>query len=114
MPQASLPILSTRTVRWLPLHRQVIGAFQGPYHDLHYNVAQDPAEADSFYLFSPDTIVKISANKPIDVIENLYIRRKYQAALDLIHSTYSKPMLEKVQNAHFSDLVLTKQVEKAK
>ena len=70
-------------------------------------MAYDQADLDSFYLFSPETILKVSVTGAIDVIENLYIRKQYETALDIINNTYSKPMLEKVQNSYFNHLMLT-------
>ena len=79
--------------------------FAGPYHDLLYNVAFDPADNESFYLFSPETIMKISQSNEVDEIENLYIRKQYEKALQLVNSTYTYSMLEKVQSAYFNDLM---------
>lgn len=81
---------------------------------MHYNVAYDPAVNDTFYLFSPETIMKISVTNTEDLIENLYIRKQYEAAFELISNTYTKPMLEKVQSGYFNHLILTGQTEKAK
>ena len=94
-------------MRWQALHREKLTIFEGPYHDLHYNVACDQADSDAFYLFSPETILKVSFTGTIDVIENLYIRKQYETALELINNTYSKPMLEKVQNSYYNHLILT-------
>ena len=65
-PKLCMPTLSTRTVRWQPLHREKLSVFAGPYHDLLYNMAFDPADNDSFYLFSPETIIKISQSNEVD------------------------------------------------
>ena len=65
-PKLCMPTLSTRTVRWQPVHREKLSVFAGPYHDLLYNMAFDPADSESFYLFSPETIIKISQSNEVD------------------------------------------------
>ena len=114
VPKNNMPTLSTRTVRWQALRRQKLEIFDGPYHDLHYNVVQDPADNDNFYLFSPETIMKISKNSTEDVIEGMYIRKQFESAMELINNTYSKPMLEKVQSGYFNHLMLIGETQKAK
>lgn len=55
--------------------------FEGPFHDLHYNSVYDSADASSYYLFSPESIVRICAQSMEDKIEELYIRKQYDDAL---------------------------------
>ena len=102
-----MPTLSTRTLRWQALYREKLRVFEGPFNDLYYNMACDPADNDAFYLFSPETIMKISQSNEVDYIENLYIRGQYEKALQLVNSTYTYSMLEKVQSAYFNDLIQT-------
>ena len=75
------------------------------YQDLHYNAVQDVAVNDTFFLYNPEVILKVTLPSTEDRIENLYIRRRYKEALTLINSTYSKPMLSKVQCSYFNQLL---------
>ena len=65
-PTTKVPSLTTRTVRWQALHTQELSVFESHFHDLHYNIAYDPALNDTFYLFSPETIMKISVTNTED------------------------------------------------
>ena len=44
--------------------------FEGPYYDYHYNSAYDPADKSAYYLFSPESIVKIYEESMENAIEN--------------------------------------------
>ena len=59
------------------LHREKIDIFEGPYNDLYYSTANDPADKSTYYLFSPESIVKICVEDIYDKVENLYIRKQY-------------------------------------
>lgn len=48
-----------------------------------------------------------------DRIESLYIRRRFEDALAVANNAYNKPMLAKIQNAHFNQLIKTNDYEQA-
>jgi len=81
---------------------------------LHYNVAYDPASNDSFYLFNPDTLVRISVPPIEHKIEALCIRKRFDEALQILNHSYGRPMHAKVESAHFNHLLSTNQIDKAK
>ena len=56
-------------------------------------------------MFNPEQVVKISLFGVEDRIEQLYIRKRYTEALELIANSYSKPMQSKVQHGYLCDLI---------
>lgn len=86
-------------------YKEPLDLFQSCYHDLHYNFVFDLAANDTFYLFNPETIVKITVPSIEHKVENLYIRKRYEEALEVVNNTYQRPMLGKVQAAHLNDLI---------
>ena len=89
----------------------VLDNFSSNFHDLHYNVAQDPATNDAFYLYNPESILRIGLISPEEKIEGLFIRQRFEDALRLSNNSYNKPMLPKIQSAHFNYLLNTNQIE---
>ena len=81
---------------------------------MHYNVAVDVAAPDSFLIYNPDTIVKISLPSVEQKIEALYIRKRFEEALKLSNNSYGRPLLAKLQTAHFNQLLNTGEIEQAK
>lgn len=76
-------------------------------------MASDPANNDNFYIFNPESVLKVSMTTIEDKVEALYVRKRYEESLFLINNTYGKPMLEKVQSGYFSHLLAIGQTEKA-
>lgn len=74
---------------------------------MHYNVAYDPAVPDSFLIYNPDTIVKICLPSVEQRIEALYVRKRFEEALKLSNNSYARPLLSKLQVAHFNELLTT-------
>ena len=64
-----VPFLSVTGFDYKRTSSDKIGIFESVYHDLHYNVAQDFATNDCFYMFNPEQIVKISLFSVEDRIE---------------------------------------------
>lgn len=73
-PKRRAPSLILMNMKYQIESSEILTDFSTAYHDLHYNMAQDPATNDSFYLYNPETILKISLPSPEDRIESLYIR----------------------------------------
>ena len=59
-------------------------------------MAYDDSSNDTFYLFSPDTLIRVYIPTNEHVIENLYIRKRYEDALRVLNQTYGRPMLDKI------------------
>ena len=97
--------------------------FEGPYYDAHYNTAYDPADKTTYYLFNPESIVKVCKESMEDTIENLYTRKQYDEALDLLSNLWQNklmtlsndelnklfigPMIAKTRNSKFNHLLLS-------
>lgn len=54
-----VPHLSINTVHWQRVYSEPLTHFEDYYQDLNYSIAWDPAQLDSIYLHSPETIIKI-------------------------------------------------------
>ena len=109
-----VPWLTTSSFRWQQTYVEELNVFQNQFADLHYNVAQDPAQTDTFYLYNPDTLIRIGVITPDERIEELYIRKRYTEALALSNEIYSNPYKDKIQNAYFNQLIMQGNTEKAK
>ena len=74
----------------------------------------DPALQDALYLHSPETIIRIQQITPKDKADSLYVKKEYEAAMNVLKSDASSYMDLKVQNGHLNHLLKTKQVESMK
>ena len=95
-PIKRLPWLSASTLQWQRYYSEELRDFESYYHDLHYSVVQDPAIKEVFYIFNPETLVKVSVVSNEEIIENLYIRKRFDEALHMSRNSYGNPYLEKV------------------
>ena len=91
-----VPSLVLRNRQWGKVYQERLDTFSGNYHDLNYNMAYDDSSNDTFYLFSPDTLIRVYIPTNEHVIENLYIRKRYEDALRVLNQTYGRPMLDKI------------------
>ena len=98
--------------KWQETYNEPLSASGSIYHDLHYNAVQDVAVNDCFYIYSPEVIMKVNLPKTEDKVESLYIRRRYEEALEISKNAYSKPMLSKLQSSYFNQLLNLGKTEK--
>ena len=77
-------------------------------------VVKDPAINDTFFILNPETVLKVNLTSPEELVENLYIRKRFEEASKLSNNTYGKPMVDKIQSAYFNDLISTDQIDMAK
>ena len=63
-------------------------------------------------MHSPETIIKIQQIAPKDRADSLYVRKEFEAAMNVIRSDANSYMVLKIQNGHLNHLLKTKQIEK--
>ena len=107
-----VPHLSINTIHWQRIYSEPLTHFEDYYQDLNYSIAWDPAQQDSVYLHSPETIIKIQQVTPKDRADSLYVKKKFEAAMNVVRSDNHSYMLFKVQNGHLNHLLKTSQLDK--
>ena len=75
-------------------------------------MAYDLSSMDTFYLYNPDTLIRIYQPTVEYQIEQLYMRKRFDQALKVLNNSYGRPMHDKVQKAHLNHLVATNQIDK--
>jgi len=87
-PKRQTPVLSVSKWNFEREYKEELDVFSDYFHDLHYNSVFDLAVSDAFYLFNPEAIVKISVPNVSQKVESLYMRKRFDEALQLSSDTY--------------------------
>lgn len=84
--------------------------FEGKYLDNEYNIVCDPKSPQTFYMYNPETIIKVGLITDQERAESLYIQWRYDEAIKFCAKNLLMQL--KVEAAQINHLFINRKYEK--
>ena len=93
-------------------HSEPLECFEGKYLDNDYNILWDPTDPSVFYMYNPETIIKIGLISDKEKAESLYIQKRYEEALTYCENDYAMKL--KIKAAQINQALCNRHYDKVK